>query len=71
LYRKIRNTLFRYPLSNLNDFNLSDKKDLSLVNRYIINKLNILIKNVSKAYSDYKFNEIIKLVNNFTIDLSQ
>ena len=71
LYRKIRNTLFRYPLSNLNDFSDIDKKDLSLVNRYVINKLNILIKNVSNAYNDYKFNEIIKLINNFTIELSQ
>jgi len=71
LYRKIRNTLFRYPLSNLNDFNIFDKKELSLVNRYIINRLNTLIKRVSKAYDDYKFNEVIKLMNNFTIELSQ
>ena len=72
-YRKIRNTLLRYSLSNLFDFD----PDKDLVNEfriedlYVLDKLNSLIESSNQNYNEYNFINIIKDVSNFTIDLSQ
>ncbi len=72
-YRKIRNTLFRYTLSNLHDFDvkLHWQTSLALEDNYILHCLNENLKRISYAYDNYKFIDVIKTINNFTIELSQ
>lgn len=72
-YRKIRNT-YRFMLGNLFDFD--PEKDMikydkmPSADRYMLNNLNELITNVIKAYDEYNFDEIYKLVNNYVNSLS-
>lgn len=72
IYRRIRNTLFRYSLSNLNNFDW--KKDLVdsflLEDEFILNELNKLLVQINLAYQKYEFNVIVKMVNEFTLMLS-
>jgi len=73
-YRKIRNT-FRFLLGNLNDFNpsanLMKYEDLHEVDQLMMVKLGDLVKDVRKAYDEYRFDDVFKLMNNYIInDLS-
>src|SRR5699024_6485424 len=73
-YRKIRNT-FRFMLGNLNDFDPSaDKvadKDLGEVDRYMLYRLQEVIKEVHEAYEAYEFQDVYHLIHNFcSIELS-
>ncbi len=72
-YRKIRNTLFRYTLSNLHDFDetLHLQSTLALEDEYILYSLNEVLQKIIYAYDHYKFIDVIKTINNFTIELSQ
>ncbi|NCU16210.1 isoleucine--tRNA ligase [Pallidibacillus pasinlerensis] len=74
VYRKIRNTV-RFMLGNLNDFDV--KKDavpyenLREVDKFMLVKLNQLIKNVRENYVNYRFSEIYHDLTHFiTLDLS-
>ncbi|OIJ17760.1 isoleucine--tRNA ligase [Anaerobacillus alkalidiazotrophicus] len=74
VYRKIRNT-FRFLLGNLHDFNPSTDRvalnDLPQLDRYILIKLNKLIKEVKSNYDHYQFAGVYNKVHNFcTIELS-
>ncbi|MEO2074973.1 MAG: isoleucine--tRNA ligase [Bacillus sp. (in: firmicutes)] len=74
VYRKIRNT-FRFLLGNLADFNPATDavayENLREVDRFMLVKLNKLIKYVHHAYENYEFAGIYHAVNNFcTLDLS-
>ncbi|MEW4326087.1 isoleucine--tRNA ligase [Rossellomorea marisflavi] len=74
VYRKIRNT-FRFLLGNLSDFDPSvhavSYSDLREVDRFMLVKLNDLVKNVKNSYDKYEFAGIYHAVNNFcTLDLS-
>ncbi len=74
VYRKIRNT-FRFMLGNLNDFNPAKdtvkEEDLQEVDRYMLVKLQDVLRKVTKAYDEYEFSTIYHVVQNFvTIDLS-
>ena len=73
-YRKIRNT-FRFLLGNLNDFDPTvsaiafDK--MPEVDQLMMLKLDELTVNVRKAYDEYHFDDVSKLINNYiTNDLS-
>ena len=73
-YRKIRNT-YRFMLGNLSDYYYSkDKveyKDMLPYDKYMMVKLNNLVKNIKDNYEKYDFKEIYKLVNNYvSLDLS-
>jgi isoleucyl-tRNA synthetase len=75
-YQKIRNTL-RFLLSNLANMppELKSEKDLeqelSLVDYYILHKLEKLIAESKKKYSEYNFNPVYTSLLNFCInDLS-
>ncbi len=73
-YRKIRNTI-RYMLGVLNDFNFEkDKveyKNMTEIDKFILAKLNKLIKRVLKGYNDYEFHIVYHKIYNFCIvDLS-
>lgn len=73
-YRRIRNT-FRFILGNLYDFN-PDKDtvnfgDLFEMDKYMLYRLDNLIKKSEEAYENYDFHKIYHLVRNFcVIDLS-
>lgn len=74
VYRKIRNT-FRFLLGNLSDFDPGvhavSYSDLREVDRFMLVKLNDLVKNVKNSYDKYEFAGIYHAVNNFcTLDLS-
>lgn len=72
-YRKIRNTLFKYSLSNLNDFDFSKHftNKLRIEDLYVLNQLKQLLIKITTAYDNYNFIDVIKNVNQFTNDLSQ
>lgn len=74
VYRKIRNTC-RFMISNLYDFDM--EKDglpvtaLWTLDRYILDKVVHLDKEVREAYEQYHFSAVVQLINNFcTNDLS-
>ncbi len=73
-YRRIRNT-FRFLLGNLYDFNVEVDtvpfEKLEKLDRWILCRLNHLIKNVKKHYEHLEFHRIYHLIYNFcTRDLS-
>jgi valyl-tRNA synthetase len=61
--RFIRMNLDEGPLENLS--NLDDEK-LDSTDRWILSRLNNVIEEIDKAYSEYKLNEAIKKVYDFT-----
>ncbi len=74
-YRSIRNTL-RVLLGNLNGFDAkqhavsADK--FTLLDRWILEKLNAIIKECREAYDAYDFRKVYGALNNFcTVELSQ
>ena len=74
-YRKIRNTA-RFLLADLYDFNPDTDSvpmsEMLEIDRYIVAKMNELVKVARRAYNDYEFHIIYHGVNNFcTIDLSK
>ncbi len=73
-YRRIRNTI-RYMLGVLYDFDFEKDKisynEMTEIDKYILAKLNRLIKRVLKAYNDYEFHIVYHKIYNFCIvDLS-
>ena len=72
-YRKIRNTM-RFVLGNLNDFKAKDRlaiQDLPDVDKYMLAKLNELMKAYDEAYSQYDFASANQeILNYFTNTLS-
>lgn len=74
VYRKIRNT-FRFMLGNLHDFNPAENtvsyENLSELDRYMLVKLNNLVRDAKKGYDEYQFANVYNKVHNFcTIELS-
>ncbi|WNF35534.1 isoleucine--tRNA ligase [Bacillaceae bacterium IKA-2] len=74
VYRKIRNT-FRFLLGNLHDFDPTadrvDVKDLPDLDRYILIKLNKLVKEVKENYDHYQFAGVYNKIHNFcSLELS-
>ncbi len=74
VYRKIRNT-FRFLLGNLHDFQPKTDRvalaELPPLDRYILIKLNKLIKEVKTNYDLYQFAGVYNKIHNFcTIELS-
>ncbi len=72
-YRKIRNT-YRFMLGNLFDFDPEKEMipydKMPSADKYILNNLNEFVENVRKAYDNYNYDEIYKLVNNYVNNLS-
>lgn len=68
LYRKIRNTI-RFLISNLNDFNpknkLIKKKNMVLIDKWIIHKTKITQEKIIYLYEKFKFYKVIKIIINF------
>ena len=73
-YRRLRNTL-RNLLGNLKGFDPAndavEAKDLTLIDRWILEKLYHLVSECRKAYEAYEFRKVFSLINHFTVhDLS-
>jgi len=74
IYRRIRNTC-RYLLGNTYDFNPSKDtiayKEMREIDRYILSRLQKIIKQVNKNFEEFKFYKAIHLIQNFVkIELS-
>ncbi|MCV3728745.1 isoleucine--tRNA ligase [Ureaplasma miroungigenitalium] len=72
IYRRIRNTLFKYSLSVLADFNPSTDytTDLRQEEYYVLNEFKKMYLACVQAYNDFNFMEVIKNVNKFILELS-
>jgi len=73
-YRVIRNAL-RYQLSNLYDFdpdqNSVSEKDLSMLDRWILEEFSFLESQVQKAYENYEFHVVYQKLTQFiAVELS-
>ncbi len=73
-YRRIRNTL-RILLGNLSDFEAgkqeSRKEDFTLVDRWILDRLEAVIAECRSAYQAYEFHKVYHTLNQFcAVDLS-
>jgi isoleucyl-tRNA synthetase len=71
-YRRIRNTL-RILLGNLHDFdpNSAGNIELTLVDRWLLSRLEELVKLCREAYEKYEFHKVHYLVNQFcSVELS-
>lgn len=70
-YRKIRNTV-RYILGNLSDFDpdkdVVDYESLEVLDKWALDKLNKLVKDVEKAYDTYVFNKVYLSINEFIVN---
>ena len=70
-YRKIRNT-YKYLLSNLYDFDPQidrvEHKDMLEIDRWILNELAILVKDVGSNYETYAFHKVYRDVYNFCVN---
>ncbi|OGS35064.1 MAG: isoleucine--tRNA ligase [Elusimicrobia bacterium RIFOXYC2_FULL_34_12] len=68
-YRKIRNTL-RFMLGNISDFSPSDRVDyneLLDIDKWMLTKFQRLITDVRKAYDEYEFHKVFRLVYTFCV----
>lgn len=72
IYRRIRNTLFKYSLSILNDFepSVDFSFDVRQEDQFVLNEFNELHLKVIKAYESFDYQTIVKLFNKFILDLS-
>ena len=72
-YRRIRNTL-RILLGNLYDFESGKQesgKDLSLIDRWILERLDEVIRTCRSAYGNFEFHKVYHILNQFcAVDLS-
>jgi isoleucyl-tRNA synthetase len=71
-YRRIRNTL-RILLANLYDYTSGTDRvpELTLVDRWLLSRLQQLIQQCREAYAQYEFHKIYRAVNQFcAVDLS-
>ncbi len=72
-YRRIRNTL-RILLGNLYDFESGkqeSRKDLSLIDRWILERLDEVIRTCRSAYENFEFHKVYHTLNQFcAVDLS-
>ncbi len=74
VYRKVRNTA-RYLLGNIHDFDPSKNsfniQDLSILDRWMLNRTAEVIDQVSIAYENYEFYKFFQLLQSFcVVDLS-
>jgi isoleucyl-tRNA synthetase len=73
-YRRIRNTL-RILLGNLFDFEaggqVTPKEELTLIDRWILDRLAYVIQDCRRAYETYEFHKVYHAINDFcAVDLS-
>jgi isoleucyl-tRNA synthetase len=72
MYRRIRNTIFKFILSNLSDFDYENDKclDFDLADAYVLNEIKNDIQKVVDAYEKYDFAAVLRIINLEAIKLS-
>lgn len=72
IYRRIRNTIFKYSLSMLENFEPSNDlcNELEIEDKYVLTKLHHLLVNINNWYNEYNFSNIVKAINEFTLEIS-
>jgi isoleucyl-tRNA synthetase len=71
IYRRIRNTLFKFILSNISDYAPQQNHIYSDVDKRILSELSDNIKKINKfGYDKYDFALVVKTINNHVINLS-
>ncbi len=70
-YRKIRNSLFRYVLSNLYDFdpqkNAVAFEDLDILDQYMLRQTVAMADDVKNWYDEFAFHKIYHRINDFNV----
>ena len=70
-YRKIRNSLFRYVLSNLYDFdpqkNAVAFDDLDILDQYMLRQTVAMAADVTRWYDEFAFHKIYHRINDFCV----
>ncbi|WP_350260416.1 isoleucine--tRNA ligase [Mycoplasmoides pneumoniae] len=71
-YRRIRNSLLRFILGNLNHFNFGEMKDyrFALEDKIVIHKTNALVQELHQWLKQYNFLNCLKAINKFVLWLS-
>lgn len=72
IYRRIRNTLFKFILGNLNDFDIKKFRNVkySQADLYVQTLLTNSIKEITECYENFNYKNIIKIINKNISDLS-
>ncbi|MCQ2956806.1 MAG: hypothetical protein MJ233_03000 [Mycoplasmoidaceae bacterium] len=72
IYRRIRNSLFRFCLSNIDDFdfNKDAKYFFATEDLYVLNQLKTNIDKINKGYEAFDFSVAVKTINAHIIELS-
>ncbi|MDR3257839.1 MAG: isoleucine--tRNA ligase [Mycoplasmataceae bacterium] len=72
IYRRLRNTLFRFCLANTSDFDISKNGNYSFdeVDTFVLNQLSDNINRINLHYENYDFNNVVKIINGHIIELS-
>lgn len=69
-YRRLRNT-FKILLGNMRDEKVSEPETLPLIDQWIMERLQVIIKEIRDAYARYDFRGVFSTVNKFAAsDLS-
>jgi isoleucyl-tRNA synthetase len=70
-YRKIRNSLFRYVLSNLYDFdpqkNAVSFDELDILDQYMLRQTVAMAADVTRWYDEFAFHKIYHRINDFCV----
>jgi isoleucyl-tRNA synthetase len=70
-YRKIRNSLFRYVLSNLYDFDPQKHAvafdELDLLDQYMLRQTVAVAADVTRSYDEFAFHKIYHRINDFLV----
>ncbi len=72
IYRRIRNSLFKFVLSNISDFQYSTNKSTNFdeYDKYVLHCLKQNLEKINKAYDEFDFSIVVKTINLHVIDLS-
>lgn len=69
-YRRLRNT-FKILLGNMRDEKVSEPETLPLIDQWIMERLQVIIAEITEAYAKYDFRSVFSTVNKFAAnDLS-
>ncbi len=72
IYRRIRNSLFRFCLNNIADFTFKKDNHYSFQEEelYVINQIKNNINIINNAYNNFDFSTVVKIINKHVIELS-
>jgi isoleucyl-tRNA synthetase len=72
IYRRLRNSLFKFILANISDFDLvkNQTKIFSEADNFVLSQLKTNYAIIIKAYQAFKYNIVIETINNHVIELS-